>query len=64
MLPGSYAHRARVAGAVLAPKAAWGPLLGGRAPASAEVGAYAAAYRVVTRAGARPRSCPSLRKAV
>eukprot|EP00969_Alexandrium_andersonii_P003115 134428-Alexandrium_andersonii.AAC.1 len=49
---------------MLAPKAAWGALIGGRAPTCAEAGRYAAAFRVAARAGARPRSCPSLRKAI
>eukprot|EP00969_Alexandrium_andersonii_P294354 13010322-Alexandrium_andersonii.AAC.1 len=64
MLPGSYCHRARIAGAMLAPKAAWGALIGGRAPTVAEGKAYASAYRTATRATAHPRSCPSLRKAI
>eukprot|EP00969_Alexandrium_andersonii_P046132 2023762-Alexandrium_andersonii.AAC.1 len=49
---------------MLAPKAAWGALIGGRAPTGAEKKAYASAYKTATRATAHPRSCPSLREAV
>eukprot|EP00969_Alexandrium_andersonii_P011900 518432-Alexandrium_andersonii.AAC.1 len=62
--PGGFALRSRVAASLLTPKAAWGAMAGGRRPTKREEAEFARAFRLATRRFGKPRSCPSLRKAL